>query len=126
MLNMMKIIWNTQSQEAAQLLIDTIKHFDTLKLVLECTESDDYQRFLHGDKDCFRFMWLNTNSSFYFTPIMPQYTGLISVDDKNQSYFHRHALFQFWDNKEEPIFIHQTKWIESMDHTLWQYYQDHI
>lgn len=114
----------TQSQEAAQLVIDTVKHFDTLELVLKCTESDEYQRFLHGDKDCFRFMWLNTNSSFYFTPIMPQYTGFISVDDKNESYFHRHALFQFWDNKEKPIFIHQTKWIEPMDHTLWQYYQE--
>merc|ERR1712087_31796 len=58
------------------------------------------------------------NASFYYVPIQPQYTGFVH---KNND-FRRHALFQLWN--DEVSFIHQTKWIEPMDHSLWEYWQN--
>merc|ERR1712130_694970 len=101
-------------------VVNTVQHHETLLAVLECTESGEYQQYLHGDKDCFRLMFLQKNSPFHYVPIQPEFTGFVVETESNLD-FRRHALFQFWESAERVMFIHQTKWIEPMDHALWEY-----
>merc|ERR1712176_201165 len=90
----------TQSQEAAQLVIDTVLYYHTLEAVLNCTEMGEYQRYLHGDKDCFRFMFLERNDAFYYNRIMPEYVGFTRTDENGNDYFYRHALLQMWKQED--------------------------
>ena len=123
------------SMESGQLLIDSQYYMNELHMTYDCTIKQGYdgndtrRNPLHGDKDCFRLMWIKNSfnynqpkySNFYFIPIQPKYLGYM-VDNAS---FSRHMVLQYWiDNT--LLFMHQPRYVDPIDYIMFESYVDYI
>eukprot|EP00935_MAST-01C_sp_MAST-1C-sp1_P000022 g22.t1 len=101
--------YSQKEMESGQLLVDTQRHHKALRFALKLAADKWVQRVLYGDKDCFRFAWIATRSSFVYAEI-PDLIGTTTISESqhgSSQEFARKYILHSWQG--QPAFVHQYK-----------------
>lgn len=106
-------------QESGQMVINKKTCWKPLNLCLYLNQRKNiYYKFIHGDKDTFRFSWLALNKKFFMVKSKPDTCGFID-DEEN---FIGFTMLQY-SLTNEPLFLHRNliKWdVTQNNEILWQ------
>jgi len=94
---------HVQEMESGQMIINTEKYIQALRLTYFLTEHGLFQQFAYGDKEAFRWAWLYLEQDYYFA----EYPALSSYHNHFDNVSKQCYRIHFLDGK--AVFLHGKK-----------------